>query len=121
MQLAVIVLMRRITALGNYACDAAIHFAQALASKAESMAAAESNQYRRAELQESAAILRNVPAKPAQTFKEACQAFYLLQLILHLENGSYAVNPMGFDKAVYPFYQRDIEQGRLTKHKLMRL
>ncbi len=36
------------------------------------MAAAESNQYRRAELQESAAILRNVPAKPAQTFKEAC-------------------------------------------------
>ncbi|MEQ5565050.1 MULTISPECIES: choline trimethylamine-lyase [Providencia] len=98
-----------------YACDAAIHFAQALASKAESMAAAESNQYRRAELQESAAILRNVPAKPAQTFKEACQAFYLLQLILHLENGSYAVNPMGFDKAVYPFYQRDIEQGRLTQ------
>ncbi|WP_275255202.1 pyruvate formate lyase family protein, partial [Klebsiella pneumoniae] len=71
-----------------YACDAAIHFAQALASKSESMAAAESNQYRRAELQESAAILRNVPAKPAQTFKEACQAFYLLQLILHLENGS---------------------------------
>ncbi|EMH6402825.1 choline trimethylamine-lyase [Providencia rettgeri] len=98
-----------------YACDAAIHFAQALASKAESMAAAESNQYRRAELQESAAILRNVPAKPAQTFKEACQAFYLLQLILHLENGSYAVNPMGFDKAVYPFYQRDIEQGHLTQ------
>lgn len=97
-----------------YACDAAIHFAQSLASKAESMAALESNQYRRLELQESAAILRNVPAKPAQTFKEACQAFYLLQLILHLENGSYAVNPMGFDKAVYPFYQRDIEQGRLT-------
>ncbi len=98
-----------------YACDAAIHFAQSLATKAESMAAIESNQYRRAELQESAAILRNVPAKPAQTFKEACQAFYLLQLILHLENGSYAVNPMGFDKAVYPFYQRDIEQYCLTQ------
>lgn len=97
-----------------YACDAALNFAQSLAAKAESMAATEANQYRRAELLDSAAILRNVPAKPAQTFKEACQAFYLLQLILHLENGSYAVNPMGFDKAVYPFYQRDIEQGRLT-------
>ena len=98
-----------------YACDAAICFAQSLAAKADNMAAAEGNQYRRAELQDSAEILRNIPAKPAQTFKEACQAFYLLQLILHLENGSYAVNPMGFDKAVYPFYQRDIEQGRLTQ------
>ena len=97
-----------------YACDAALYFAQLLSAKAENLAAMEGNPYRKAELLESAAILRKVPAKPAETFKEAVQVFYLLQLILHLENGSYAINPMGFDKALYPFYQRDIDQGRLT-------
>ncbi len=90
------------------------YFAQLLSAKAENLAAMEGNPYRKAELLESAAILRKVPAKPAETFKETVQVFYLLQLILHLENGSYAINPMGFDKALYPFYQRDIDQGRFN-------
>jgi len=98
-----------------YLCNAMLHLANALASKAANLALTETNSYRKAELTETAEILRQVPAQPARSFKQACQAFYLLQLILHLENGSFAVNPAGFDKALYGFYQRDIDDGTLSK------
>ncbi|WP_448945619.1 pyruvate formate lyase family protein, partial [Klebsiella michiganensis] len=97
-----------------YACDALLALAQNLANSAEQLAAAETNAYRRAELLDSAAILHHVPAHPARSFKEACQAFYLFQLALQLDNGSYAVNPEGADKALLPYYQHDINNGALS-------
>ena len=97
-----------------YACDALLALAQNLANSAEQLAAAETNAYRKAELLDSAAILHHVPAHPARNFKEACQAFYLFQLALQLDNGSYAVNPQGADKALLPYFQRDINSGALN-------
>ena len=97
-----------------YACDALMALAQNLANSAETLAAAESNPFRQAELRESAAILHHVPAHPARNFKEACQAFYLFQLALQLDNGSYAVNPEGADKALLPYLQHDMASGMLN-------
>ncbi|HFD3854632.1 TPA: pyruvate formate lyase family protein, partial [Klebsiella variicola subsp. variicola] len=97
-----------------YACDALLALAQNLATSAEQLAAAETNAYRKAELLDSAAILHHVPAHPARNFKEACQAFYLFQLALQLDNGSYAVNPQGADIALLPYFQRDINSGALN-------
>ena len=98
-----------------YACDALMQLAQNLATSAEKLAATETNAYRKAELSESAAILHHIPARPARSFKEACQAFYLFQLALQLDNGSYAVNPEGADKALLAYYQHDIANGLLTE------
>ena len=100
-----------------YACNAAMSLAQNLAAKAESMAAAEGNQFRKAELQESAEILKKVPALPASNFKEACQSFFVFQLALQLENGSFAVNPCGFDRALNDCMMNDINTGRLTREQ----
>lgn len=100
-----------------YACDALIALAMNLAERVQTLASGEQNVYRQNELRESAAILRRIPAAPAQTFQEACQAFYLLQLAIHLDNGGYAVNPCGADKALYPFYQRDLDKGTLTQQQ----
>lgn len=97
-----------------YACDALLMLAQNLADSAETLAAAQSNPYRQAELRDSAAILHQIPAHPATNFKQACQGFYLLQLALQLDNGGYAVNPQGADVALLPWYQRDIDHGVLT-------
>lgn len=98
-----------------YACDALMQLAQNLATSAEKLAATETNAYRKAELSESAAILHHIPARPARSFKEACQAFYLFQLALQLDNGSYAVNLEGADKALLAYYQHDIANGLLTE------
>lgn len=103
-----------------YACDALLALAQNLANSAEQLAAAETNAYRKAELLDSAAILHHVPAHPARNFKEACQAFYLFQLALQLDNGSYAVNPQGADIALLPYFQRDINSGALNTQQAWR-
>ncbi len=100
-----------------HACDALMALAQNLANSAETLAAAETNPFRQAELRDSAAILHQVPAHPARNFKEACQSFYLFQLALQLDNGSYAVNPEGADKALLPYFQRDIANGVLTEQQ----
>jgi formate C-acetyltransferase len=99
------------------ACDAAIGFAKRFADKAYSLAVNEENPYRRKELFEIAQICEKVPAYPAETFKEACQAFYLFQLILQIESGNSSVSPGGFDKYLYPYYEADLRSGRLTKEE----
>ena len=55
---------------------------------------------------DSAAILHHVPAHPARSFKEACQAFYLFQLALQLDNGS-GYGPRLL-KSLLPLLQTDI-------------
>lgn len=100
-----------------YACDALLMLAQKLADRAGTLAESETHPWRQAELLESAVLLRHVPAYPASSFKEACQAFYLFQLALLLDNGSYAVNPCGADKALLPWYQQDIASGKLNSQQ----
>lgn len=100
-----------------YACDAAIELAGRFSTKAAELASVENNPYRKSELLEISQIFKNVPAYPAQNFREACQSFYFFQLLSHLDNGDYAVNPAGFDKTVYGIYRRDIDSGLITKEK----
>lgn len=92
-----------------------LEFTTNLSNNAYELATIENNKYRKAELLECAEICKSVPAKGAKSFKEACQSFYLLQLSLHIENGSYAVHPIGFDKAILPYYQQDISSGKITE------
>ncbi|MCK4450268.1 MAG: glycyl radical protein, partial [Anaerolineae bacterium] len=98
-------------------CEAAIRFAERYAEEAERLAAAESDPVRRAELEQSAEICRWVPAHPARTFHEALQSFWFVHLILNLETNSYAIGPGRFDQYMYPYYQADIDAGRLTQEQ----
>lgn len=96
------------------ACKGSETLTNRLADVLEGKAELESHPYRKAELQESAATLRHILVQPARTFKEACQAFYLLQLMMHLDNGGYAIGHVGLDKALYGYYQRDLNAGVIT-------
>ncbi len=102
-------------------CDAAIRFAERYAEESERLAAAESDQARRAELEQIAEICRWVPAHPARTFHEALQSFWFVHLILNLETNSYAIGPGRFDQYMYPYYQADIDAGRLTREQAGKL
>ncbi|MCD9541065.1 choline trimethylamine-lyase [Photobacterium carnosum] len=96
------------------ACKGADTFTQRLAEELEAKTNIENHPYRKVELQETATTLRHILGQPARTFKEACQAFYLIQLMMHLDNGGYAIGHIGFDKALYGYYQRDINAGVIT-------
>ncbi len=86
------------------------------AAEAERLAAQEQDPERRAELTEIARICRKVPWQPAETFTEALQSYWFTHMLV-LVAESYpgpGVSPGRIDQYLYPYYQADIEAGRLT-------
>ncbi len=105
----------------SLSCDAAVRFAERYADEAERLAALESDPNRRTELTEMAEICRRVPAYPATTFHQALQSFWFVHLILNLETNGYAIGPGRFDQYLYPYFQADIDAGRLTREQAWEL
>lgn len=96
---------------------AMIKQANRYADLAEKMAAEEADETRKAELIEIARICRKVPAKPAETFREAMQAY--LFYFYYSINGTL---PGGlFDQVMYPYYKADLEAGRITREEALEL
>ncbi len=94
--------------------DAAVAFAHRYADLAEQTAASEADPARRDELLEMARILRKVPEHPAETFHEAVQSMWLIHLILQIESNGHSLSYGRMDQFLYPYYVRDLEEGRIT-------
>jgi formate C-acetyltransferase len=91
-------------------------FSARYAAEAERLAAQESDSDRQAELTRIASICRRVPWEPAETFPEALQSLWFTHMLL-LVAESYpgpGVSPGRVDQYLYPYFQADVEAGRLT-------
>ena len=83
----------------------------------ERVAAVESDSERRAELLEMARVCSKVPWLPPDTFPEALQALWTTHMLL-MAAESYpgpGVSPGRVDQYLYPYFKRDMENGRLTR------
>lgn len=69
---------------------------------------------RKTELLEIARICDKVPYEPAETFREAVQATWFIQLILQIESNGHSLSYGRFDQYIYPYYKSDLEKGRIT-------
>ena len=96
-------------------------YASRLADEAERKARTEADPARREELAEMARVLRKVPAGPAQTFREALQSLWLTHLAVLLESLNSAISFGRMDQYLYPYYRKDIEEGRLTREEAREL
>lgn len=96
-------------------CDAVIAYANRYALLAEEMAAREENRNRKQELNTIAAICRRVPEYPASSFQEACQSFWFIQQVLQIESSGHSISPGRFDQYMYPYYEKDLKAGSLTR------
>ncbi len=97
-------------------CDAMTTWALRYSTLAAEMASREANPGRRRELEEIAAVCAHVPEHPARTFREAVQAQWFAQMFSRLEqNIGGQVSQGRMDQYLYPFYSRDVEEGRLSK------
>lgn len=92
--------------------------AERYAALAARMAREEADPARRAELEQIAAICRRVPAKPASSFREAMQAFWFTILML---SPSTTLPGGRFDQFMYPFYEKDLAEGRITRDEALEL
>lgn len=100
--------------------QAVINFAGRIAAECEKQSLC-AEPARAAELRELAEICRNVPLNPARTFHEAVQAIYLILLAVHLESNGHAISLGRFDQYVYPLYQKDLAEGRITRERALEI
>ena len=94
-------------------CDAAITYANRYADLAEEMAKSESGA-RKEELLQIARNCRKVPANGAESFYEACQSFWFVQMLIQTEGSGHSISPGRFDTYMYPYFKKDYESGKLT-------
>ena len=103
-------------------CDAAILFAERHAALAEEKAAKEQNPQRKKELEKISDVCRWVPAHAPRDLWEAIQMYWFVHLGTVTElNGWDSMNPGHIDQHLWPFYQKGIEDGTLTRDKAKEL
>jgi trans-4-hydroxy-L-proline dehydratase len=77
---------------------------------------------RRAELLEMAEICRRVPAYAPRTFHEALQYYWFVHIGVITELNPWdSFNPGRLDQHLYPFYEREVAKGTLTKERAREL
>ena len=98
------------------AAEALIIFAQRYAEKARELAETEKTPKRRKELLKIADICTHVPAHPPRNFWEALQMYWFIHIGVITELNVWdSFNPGRLDQHLYPFYQKDLEEGELTR------
>ena len=102
-------------------CESAIIFAKRYADAARQMASECTDIKRREELLKIANICDKVPQNGAESFHEACQSFWFVQLLVQTESSGHSISPGRFDQYMYPYYINDIENGRITREEAQEL
>ena len=112
----------------DISCDAAILFAERHAELAEKMAdeleagGVREGMQRVAELRKIAEVCRWVPAHAPRDMQEAIQMYWFVHLGTVTElNGWDCMNPGHIDQHLYPFYQKGLADGTMTREKAKEL
>ena len=96
-------------------CDAVINYADRYATLAKEMAASEADINRREELLKIAQNCARVPRYGAESFYEACQSFWFVQMLLQVESSGHSISPGRFDQYMNPYFEKDLNSGKITR------
>ncbi len=104
-------------------CDAIGEFSHRYAEEARRLAKKERGTRRKEELLKIAEVCDWVPYNPARTFYEALQATWfshMVEMIAESYPGP-GISHGRLDQYMYPFYRRDIDEGRLSREEAKEL
>lgn len=101
--------------------EAVRNFANRYSVLAKDLAEKEMNQERKIELLEISRICSKVPYEPAETFQEAVQSVWFIQLILQIESNGHSLSYGRFDQYMYPYYDQDIKNGTIKESEALEL
>ena len=96
-------------------------FALRYSALAKEMSEKENNPARKAELAEISRICAKVPYEPAESFREAMQSVWFIQLILQIESNGHSLSFGRFDQYMYPYYIKDIREEKITENEALEL
>ena len=92
-----------------------IRYANRYAQAAEAMADQEKDPVRAQELRRIARNCRRVPEHPPESFYEAIQFLWFVQVGGILSENPLSLNPGRFDQYMAPYYEADLAQGTLDE------
>ncbi len=96
-------------------CYAFEDFAKRYADEARAMLDRETDPVKRRELLEIEAVCRKVPRYPADTWREALQAFWFVFVFDQVDS------PGRFDQYMYPYFRRSLDSGEMDVDEAQRL
>lgn len=102
-------------------CDAVKVLADRHAAKALTLSKTEKNPDRQKELTKIAEICQRVPYETPRTFHEAIQAVWFTQIMLFTEENTTSFTIDRVDQYLYPYYQADLKEGRITETEAQEL
>lgn len=105
----------------SIALRAVEHFIGRYAALLESMALKQDDEHAAGELRELAQICRNLASRPPKSFHEAVQSVWFLFVALQMESNASSFSPGRMDRYLYPFYEKDIKDERLTKERALEI
>jgi formate C-acetyltransferase len=101
--------------------EAGIVYAGRHAAALEAEAVKQDAAGRKRELEKLAVICRKVPAHPAETFHEALQSLWFAHLMISLESSPHGLLLGRMDQYLYPYYERDLRENRMTREQAQEL
>jgi len=105
------------------ALEAAMNFSGRYARLALQMMEHCEDPIRRVQLLQLAQICERVPAMPPRTFREAVQSFWLVYVIMHIEQtpNPYAFSAGRMDQFLYPRYRDDLDDELTSPEEALEL
>ncbi len=100
---------------------AVIKWARRFADLAREKAMTESDLQRKAELEQIADVCDWVPANPARNFREALQTVVFIMDSVQIETNGVSIGTGRLDQYCYPYYEKDLKEGILTREEAMEL
>ena len=97
------------------AMEGVIIFARRLAEKIKNELDQTSDPERKARLTRLMTRCGKVPLKPAETFEEAVQAMWTVKTAVEIAHPVYLHCFGRLDQVLYPYYQRDLAEGRISR------
>ena len=101
--------------------QAVIDFAARFAAKLAELSDAETDAARKNELATMARNCERVPGNSPETFWEAVQAVWFIHACIQIETNGIAISFGRFDQYLWPYYQRDVDAGLLTREQALEI
>lgn len=101
--------------------EAAKKYLERYAKLAGEQAAAETDPKRKSELEAMAANCHAVAGAPPETFWQAMQLFNIATTLIQVESNGHSISYGRMDQWLYPYYEKDINNGTLTKEFALEL
>jgi formate C-acetyltransferase len=101
--------------------EAFVRFGKRYAALALELAQKEKDAARKSELEKIAEVCERVPAEPARNLYESLQSYYLFHMVQATISSRAVGFAVRFDTMFYPFYKKDLEEGRITREQALEL